>query len=321
MRKEFRSFEEAREFARDLFLRSRSEWKKLAMNKQLPKDIPHDPAKSYNKEWDGWKDWLEYEKPKNYREKYLSYDEASDYVQKLHLQNRHDWDNYYQSGKKPIEIPATPWRVYKNKGWIGLWHWLGIKKPRTFGSKYLSYEQAKEIVKKFNLTGKDKWVKFIKLKKLPPTIPSTPERYYKNKGWKGWGDWLGTGRIANQNKKYWSFEKSRLFIQNLNLKNRDEFIKLIQDSQIPISIPRAPGSIYKKTGEWISWGDFLGTGWIHPIEKSKNRPNFEESRKEARELAKKYNLKSWDDWINAVKEGKIPYYLPQRPDKIFNKKK
>lgn len=32
-------------------------------------------------------------------------------------------------------------------------------------------------------------------------IPNRPERYYKNRGWVSWGDFLGTGRVANQYKK------------------------------------------------------------------------------------------------------------------------
>ena len=321
MKKKFRSFKNARTFARTLSIRSGSEWKKLAVSNQLPDDIPHDPAKSYkNKGWNGWSDWLGTGNIPNKDRKYWKYDNAIKYVRKLNLKNQNDWTDYRKSGKLPSYIPSAPWRVYENNGWIGLWHWLGKDKPRTFGIKYLTYEQAKEIVKKFNLTGKDKWAKFVKLKKLPSKIPSTPERYYKNTGWISWGDWLGTGRIANQDRKYWSFEKSRDQIRKLNLHGRKEFLKLYNKRKIPTEIPRTPAHVYKNSG-WVSWGDFVGTGWIHPITKSKNRLNFVDARKEAQLLAKKYNLKTFDDWIKAVQVGKIPSYLPQRPDKIYAKKK
>ena len=43
--------------------------------------------------------------------------------------------------------------------------------------------------------------KLHKAGKLPSGIPSSPRTVYK-KEWKGWGDFLGTGRVANQNKKF-----------------------------------------------------------------------------------------------------------------------
>ncbi|MCX6073375.1 MAG: hypothetical protein NTY39_03570 [Campylobacterales bacterium] len=33
---------------------------------------------------------------------------------------------YLQLPLKPSNIPATPWNVYKDKGYIGITDWLGI---------------------------------------------------------------------------------------------------------------------------------------------------------------------------------------------------
>jgi len=255
------------------------------------------------------------------KKKFRSFAEARKFVRELKLKNRKNWDEYYKSGKKPEDIPASPWRIYKDEGWIGLWDWLGTDKPKNFKREYLQFNDARKIIHGFKIKRKDDWMNFLKSGKKSDEIPSVPERVYKNKGWKGWGDWLGTNRIANQNKKYWSFKESSLFVQKLNLDSREEFVNLVRENKLPKEIPNTPDHIYKKTRDWVSWGNFLGTGYVHPVEKSKNRLSFEDARKEARELAKKLNLKSWDDWIKAHKEGKLPYYFPQRPDKIYNEKK
>jgi hypothetical protein len=36
-----------------------------------------------------------------------------------------EWNNYCKSGKKPIDITASPDRKYKNKGWVIWAHYLG----------------------------------------------------------------------------------------------------------------------------------------------------------------------------------------------------
>ena len=79
------------------------------------------------------------------------------------------------------------------------------------------------------------------LNERPKNIPNAPDRQYKKTGdWKGWGDYLGTGRIANQNQKYISYEKAKeiLFddhyktkqkkIRDQSLKNKIDVNKLIE---------------------------------------------------------------------------------------------
>jgi len=38
-----------------------------------------------------------------------------------------EWREYCKSGKKPINIPASPDKTYKNKGWISWGDFLGKK--------------------------------------------------------------------------------------------------------------------------------------------------------------------------------------------------
>jgi len=55
----FRPFQEAREFARALSLRTSAEWRRWAASGQRPRDIPSSPRRVYaGKGWQGMRDWL-----------------------------------------------------------------------------------------------------------------------------------------------------------------------------------------------------------------------------------------------------------------------
>ena len=54
----------------------------------------------------------------------------------------------------------------------------------------------------------------------------------------------------------------------------------------PRDIPNDPAKSYAKYG-WVSWGEFLGTGHVSAITKSKNYLPFQKAREEVRKLAKK----------------------------------
>lgn len=64
--------------------------------------------------------------------KYLPFEEARKYVQKLHLKNTDEWLLYITDEteglkSKPNQIPKYPWEIYP-KEWIDMEDWLGIEK-------------------------------------------------------------------------------------------------------------------------------------------------------------------------------------------------
>ena len=124
-------------------------------------------------------------------------------------------------------------------------------------------------------------------------------------------------RFREKKKEFRSFLASKNFIQSLNLKNLYEYRKIVKKIGEKENIPSHPERIFKK--EWNGWGDFLGTGNIAATTKSKNYLPFNEAREEARKLAKKYNLTNSEDWINAVKDGKIPKNIPLKPSRVYSK--
>ena len=163
-------------------------------------------------------------------------------------------EDYCKSGKKPADIPANPLQVY-NKEWKGFGDWLGTGTIASYNIKFRPYIKAEKFVLSLGLKSRKEWDIYSKSGKKPADIPTGPERVY-NKEWKGFGDWLGTGTVANQNRKFRSFEEARMFAQSLGLKSKEDWAKYCSSGQKPADIPQKPYRTYKK--DWIWWGDWLG---------------------------------------------------------------
>lgn len=121
------SFDEARAFVYNLSLKSYKEWAAFCKGQRhdlglKPQNIPTHPERFYaNLGWKGYGDWLGTQTPSPRSRNFLSYEEAKNFVYKLNLRSRTEW-NQYCSGKipnKPVlpnNIPKDPVTVYKNKG-------------------------------------------------------------------------------------------------------------------------------------------------------------------------------------------------------------
>ena len=98
---------------------------------------------------------------------------------------------------------------------------------------------------------------FCNLKKFPSFIPKSPNKYYLNNDWLGFGDWLGTGRVADQHKIFISFKDVKLLVKELGIKTQKEWFDYAKSGgDKPANIPYKPNRTYKD--EWKGWGDFLG---------------------------------------------------------------
>ena len=138
--------------------------------------------------------------------------EAREFVLSLKLKSSNEWAKYCQSGRKPRDIPHSPYRVYKNQ-WNGWGDWLGTGYVANRNRKYRSFEEAVNFVRKLGIKSRLEWVKYSKSREKPSDIPTQPRGIYKE-NWKGWGDWLGTGYVANFDRKYMSFEEARKYVHS-----------------------------------------------------------------------------------------------------------
>lgn len=176
--------------------------------------------------------------------------------------------------------------------------------------KFRDFEEARKFSRKLKLKNRTEWITFCKSGKMPKDIPTNPVSAYVSE-WKGVGDWLGTGRIANQDRKYRQFNDARLFAQSLGLKGKAEWEQYRKSGKKPLDIPYHPPRSYKK--EWEGWGDWLGTGNVASQDKQYRR--FEDARKYIRTL----EINNDAEWRIYSKSGKLPNDIPAAPWGVYKK--
>jgi hypothetical protein len=103
---EYRSFKDARAFARGLDLKSQTEWQAYSKSGKKPTDIPAYPNQTYvGVGWDGMGDWLGTGTIATYLREYRSFKEARAFARSLKLKSGAEWLEYCRSGEKPADIP------------------------------------------------------------------------------------------------------------------------------------------------------------------------------------------------------------------------
>ena len=62
------------------------------------------------------------------------------------------------------------------------------------GSKWLSFDAARAIVRALKLGSWTEWKDYSKSGKRPSNIPGAPQQVYRDAGWVSTADWLGYGK-------------------------------------------------------------------------------------------------------------------------------
>ena len=233
---------------------------------------------------------------------WMPFEEAREFVRKMQFKNANDWYDYSKSNEKPLDIPNTPYKVYKHEGWIGYGDWLGTGRV-SINNELRSFIETKDFVKKVGLKSSKDWRAYCKSGKKPIDIPYAPQDKYKE--WISWADFFGTKN--KRNIKYLTFNESRKEIIKLNLKSNKDWREYSKSSNRPRNIPANPDGIYKGEG-WISWSDFLGTKNI-ATQKMKYL-SFEDAKKQIQSL----DLKSSQEWKKYCSSGNKPYNIPANPN-------
>ena len=290
MKKKFRTFSKARKFVHTLKLKNSSGWYDYCISGKKPEDIPTHPEHVY-KGWKGYSDWI------NIRN-WLTYGDAKKFVRKLKVTKKSEWEQIKKEGRRPKNIPGNLPEFYK-KEWESWGDFLGTGVIAPQNRKFRSISEAKKFVKKLGIKTQEAWKEYSRSDKKPFDIPVDPPATYGKKGsWKSWGDFLGTGKIANQNRKFRSYTAAKQFVKKFHF-TQAQWNKYSKSGKRPDDIPALPSRAYKK--EWKGWGDFLGTGNIGPAQRSDEFLPWHEAKKVYRELAKKYDLKNYTDWVRFTK--------------------
>ncbi len=250
----FVPLEEAKQFARNLNIKTFDEWRTYVLNNPVPEHIPKTPDKVYkNKGWINWGDFFGTGNKSFNKNTFRSFDEASKFAQNLKILSYEEWERFCRSGKRPSDIPAHPNRHYKE--WTHWRNFLGTE--NIYKDNYLSFIKARIFVRKLKLKNYADWRAYVRSGKRPDYIPTAPDYKYKNKGWINWGDFLGTFTIGNRYIEFLPFPQARKFVRRLKLKKYDEWVLYAHSGKKPFNIPFTPEVTYKNKG-WKGYIDFLG---------------------------------------------------------------
>jgi superfamily II DNA or RNA helicase len=334
--RKYREFDEARAFVRSLGLKSRKEWfdycrGRLPEKGKLPEDISQSPHQTYkNKGWVSVGDWLGTGTVAPQLRKYRKFDEARAFVRSLGLKGNKEWNDYCggrlpEKGKLQEDIPSNPNLVYKDGGWLSYGDWLGTGTVAARLRKYREFNEARAFVRGLRLKSSQEWRDYCRGRrpekgKLPEDIPATPNHVYKGEGWVSMGDWLGTGTVAHQLRKYREFNEARAFVRGLGFTGHKEWNdycrgRLSEKGRLPEDIPAMPNQIYKGQG-WVSLGDWLGTGTV--ATRLRRYREFNEARAFVRGLGFTGH-KEWNDYCGGrlPEKGRLPEDIPASPNRVY----
>jgi len=195
---EFLAFEEAREIVRKVGLKSCKEWWEWSRDHR-PADIPSRPDRTYaDEEWVSYPDWMGYGVGRARRDltpkTFLPFEEARALVRELGLEGKAQWEAWCIDAPRPANIPSAPHQcqAYEDQ-WVSWRDWLGYGEGEPKHDEFLTFEEAREIVRKVGLKSCKAWEEWSR-DCHPADIPSRPDRTYADEGWESMADWMGYGK-------------------------------------------------------------------------------------------------------------------------------
>ncbi len=221
------TYEEAQRIVKENNINSKTDYDSSYKELGLPAG-PHVFYK--DKGWVDWPDFLGKSKAS-----YPTYEEAKRIVK----ENGLNLISEYKSAHKELGLPACPHAVYKNKGWVDWYDFLGKSK-----ASYPTYEEAQRIAKENSIsTINDYMSSYQEL-----GLPAGPHVFYKDKGWVDWFDFIGKSKAS-----YPTYEEAQRIVKENSINSKTDY----ESSYKELGLPAAPYTYYKDKG-WIDWYDFLG---------------------------------------------------------------
>ena len=304
-KKYFISYNDAKKYAHSLKVKSTKEWKKIIKHKKFPKNIRKNPRQY--KEFLSMGEFLNTGIIAPHLRKFRSYEEAKKFIHTLKLNSVNEYNKFNKKNGLPKDIRIDPRKYTGFESW-GAYLGTGTIAPNL--RKYKSYIKAKKYAQSLKLKSRSEWFRRTKEKNFPKNIPAYPESTYNNE-WKSWGDFLGTGRIADQFKVFRPYKEAKKYAKVLKLKSGEEWRQHTKSKNFPKDIPVSPFLTYKK--EFESWGIFLGTGFV--ATQLRTFRSYTKSKKYAQSM----KLKNRDEWKKHVKSKNLPKDIPTNPNNKYKK--
>jgi superfamily II DNA or RNA helicase len=301
---EWVSYNKARTFAQSLNLNKMSDWFTYCKSEKKPGNIPTTPNIIYkNNGWVNWGDFLGIENYRGNNIDWLPFKEARAFIREIGLKNVNDWYEFSRSEKLPSDIPKSPEFAYKDDGWRGIGDWIGTDKVADQFRVYLSFDEAKEFMRKHKIISMPDWEKYRKLNKIE-NIPFKLERTY-SENWIGAEDFFGTSKL--------DFHQAKEFVAKLNIKSSRDYFDYAKSDDFPIFLPGVPYRYYKDKG-WMDWQDFLGYEKKNTAQKKKYLDFIE-----AMELVNKMKITTSIEYKRFFldKEFTKNTLLPYKPERVY----
>ena len=298
-------FEEAREFVRSLHLCSFKEYRAYYLHSKKigvfrnqfdevcelpPNNLPSVPHNVYPK-YGTWTNYADFLGKADNKIKYMSYDEAKEYIVPLELSNATEWQLYIDMTAKygtyvnshGMELPAPPATLHTYpaffyrcrsewRGWNDFLRGdssLISKRPSTralIKRVLWTYEEARTYVRLLRLNSVREYAAYIncephlpffnshhmRLEAKPELLPKNTSNYYMEQfTWVSWTDFLGLS--IKQDVPY---EDCKYYALKFGITKKTQWVSVIKEHALPV--PVDVEGYYRVRGKWISWNDLLG---------------------------------------------------------------
>jgi superfamily II DNA or RNA helicase len=254
----FPIYDEAKEIVKSKGFKCKSDWEAFTKTNEFNKlNLPTSVSTVYkDKGWISWGDFLGTDTIAPQNKTFASFYEAEEIVKHMGFKTKSDWETFTKTSEfKNLNLPVNPSGTYKDKGWISWGDFLGT----GIKIEFYTFKEAKAFVHLLHLNSVNDWKIYIQSSEFNSKLPKDPQGFYGRIGaWVSWGDFLGTGVIANQYLKFPTYEEAKSIVHLLHFKSEGDWRRYTKKIDFDIRLPKDPYGTYSKSGEWISWSNFLG---------------------------------------------------------------
>jgi len=165
---------------------------------------------------------------------------------------------------------------------------------------YLSYSEAKELVRPLAIKNSRKW---FSLHPKPCGIPGNPCAYYTKSGeWLGWGDFLSTNNPSSKKNRFLSYGEAKAFCHRAEIRTKEEYREIVKFGVM--DLPLSPEKYYRSQDIKFSWKEMLASRFLTKEEFIKFLVDNGMTKITVRE------------WSKYSKESR-PYFIPSNPYKAY----